>query len=87
LHESILARFTSAGDRKDGGYKVLRQGLGYTLSVVVAAAPGPGFALLRRLAAIPDRDLGWVLRSNLGKGRLARDHPSEVEAILTLLAR
>ena len=85
LHEGLLARFTSAGDRKDGGYKVLRQGLGYTLSVVVAAAPVPGFALLRRLAAIPDPDLGWVLRSNLSKGRLARGHPREVEAIRALL--
>jgi hypothetical protein len=86
LHEVILARFLAAGDRRDEDFKVLRQGLGYTLSVVVAAAPEPGFALLRRLAAVPDRDLAWVLRSNLGKGRLARAYPREVEAVLALLA-
>ncbi len=86
LHEAILARFRDAGDRKDEGFKVLRQGLGYSLSVVVAAAPEAGFALLRRLAATPDRDLAWVLRSNLGKGRLTRDHPREVAAVLALLA-
>ena len=65
---------------------MLRKGLGYTLSVVVAAAPGEGFALLRRLAGTADRDLARVLRSNLAKGRLIRDHAIEVEAVLSLLA-
>jgi hypothetical protein len=85
LHEVVLARFASAPDRHDPGYRVLRQGLGYTLSVVVAAAPDPGFALLRGLAEKNDRDLAWVLRSNLGKGRLARAHPAEVEAVRSLM--
>ena len=86
LHEVVCGRFVGATDRRDPDFRVLRQGLGFTLSVVVAAAPGPGFALLRRLAAAADRDLGWVLRSNLGKGRLARSHPEEVEAVGRLLA-
>jgi hypothetical protein len=81
LHEVILSRLIAAPDRRDTGFRVLRQGLGFSLSVVVAAAPEEGFALLRRLAAIHDRDLAWVLRSNLGKGRLTRDHPGEVEAV------
>jgi hypothetical protein len=86
FHETILARVTASPDRKGPGFRVLRQGLGYSLSVVVAATPGPGFALLRRLAAQPDPDLTWVLRSNLGKGRLTRAHGREVEAVLALLA-
>jgi hypothetical protein len=85
LHELILARLVAASDRRDAGFKVLRQGLGFSLSVVVAAAPPAGFALLRRLAAIPDSDLAWVLRSNLGKGRLTRGHAREVEEVLSLL--
>jgi hypothetical protein len=87
LHEVVCGRFVGATDRRDPDFRVLRQGLGFTLSVVVAAAPEPGFALLRRLAAVGDRDLAWVLRSNLGKARLARRHPEEVGAVGRLLAR
>jgi len=86
LHETILARLTASPDRKDPGFRMLRQGLGYSLSVVVAATPEPGFALLRRLAAVADPDLAWVLRSNLAKGRLSRAHARDVEAVLALLA-
>jgi len=87
LHEEVCSRFAAAADRRDPDFRVLRQGLGFTLSVVVAAAPEPGFALLRRLAVVGDRDLAWVLRSNLGKSRLARRHPEEVGGIGRLLAR
>ncbi len=86
LHEVLLDRFGAAADRRDPDFRVLRQGLGYSLSVVVAAAPKPGFALLRRLAAVGDRDLAWVLRSNLGKSRLARRYPEDVETVRRLLA-
>ncbi|HUU61498.1 MAG TPA: hypothetical protein VMX37_03850 [Acidimicrobiia bacterium] len=86
LHEVVCGRFTAATNPRDPDFRVLRQGLGFTLSVVVAAAPEPGFTLLRRLAALADRDLAWVLRSNLGKARLARSHPEEVEAVGRLLA-
>ena len=86
LHEAVLGRFVTAPDRKDAGWRVLRQGLGYTLSVAVAAAPEAGFELLRRLALVPDRDLARVLRSNLGKNRLARDHARQVETVRVLLS-
>jgi hypothetical protein len=87
LHEVVLLRFLEASDRRDPDFRVLRQGLAYSLSVVVAAAPEPGFALLGRLAALSDPDLSWVLRSNLGKARLARRHPAEVGTIGRLLDR
>jgi hypothetical protein len=86
LHEAVLSRFLGALDRRDPGFRVLRQGLGFSLSVVVAACPEQGFALLRRLAAGSNPDLAWVLRSNLAKARLARAHPSEVEAVRRLLS-
>jgi len=87
LHEVVLFRLQAASDRRDPDFRVLRQGLAYSLSVVVAAVPEPGFALLGRLGALPDRDLSWVLRSNLAKARLASRHPAEVEAIGRLLDR
>jgi len=86
LHEAVLTRFAAATDRREPGFRVLRQGLGFSLSVVVAACPEQGFALLRRLAAAGDPDLDRVLRSNLGKARLARAHPAEVEAVRRLLS-
>jgi hypothetical protein len=85
LHQTVLARLAAAPDRRDPDFRVLRQGLGYTLSVVVAALPDEGFALLERFAASRDGDLAWVLRSNLGKGRLARPYPERVAAVHALL--
>lgn len=87
LHGVVLARFAQGGNRRDPDFRVLRQGLGYTLSVVVAAVPGPGFAFLERLAVSTDSDLAWVVRANLGKARLARAHPREVERVTALLIR
>lgn len=86
LHETVLARFVGAGDRRDPGLRVLRQGLGFTLSVVAAAAPEPGFGLLRRLAEWDDPDVAWVLRSNLAKARLTRAYPAEVAVLRRLVA-
>ncbi len=72
--------------RDDDGYRVLRQGLGYALSVFVAAAPGPGFALLRRSAAVRDADLAWVIRENLKKKRIAAPFPQECAAVALIAA-
>jgi hypothetical protein len=85
LHEVVMARFAAAPDRRDPAFRVLRRGLGFSLSVVVASAPAAGFRLLRVLAARGDPDVAWVLRSNLGKARLARRHPAEVAEVRRLL--
>lgn len=50
--------------------RTLRQALGYTLSVGIAAAPEPGRALLDKLANSPDKDIHWIVRENLKKNRL-----------------
>jgi hypothetical protein len=62
-----------AARRRDEDVRVLRQGLGYTISVAVAAIPDEGFALLEKLAAMKDdKDIQWILRENLKKNRLSK---------------
>jgi hypothetical protein len=60
------------GIRKHEDVRSLRQSLGYTLSVVTAAAPEKGFALMRDCAGWGDSDINWILRENLKKKRLAK---------------
>jgi hypothetical protein len=74
LANRILQRVAaSAADvRKQEDFRVLRQGLGYALSVLAAAEPEKGFALLERWAARRDPDLNWILRENMKKKRLER---------------
>ena len=73
LAERVLdkAAGAAAATRRTEGYRTLRQGLGYALSVLAAAEPEEGFALLERWAARRDPDLSWVIRENLKKKRLA----------------
>lgn len=61
-----------ASERKRTDVRALRQALGYTLSVVTAANPEDGFALMCEIATWNDADINWVLRENLKKRRLAR---------------
>jgi hypothetical protein len=67
-------------DRRGEPMRTLRQALGYTISVAVAAAPDAGFAWLEQLAASADPDLQWIVRENLKKARLAR-WPDRVAAV------
>lgn len=58
--------------RRDDDVRVLRQALGYAVSVVAAAAPDDGIPLLERLATAEDVDARWIAKQNLAKARLAR---------------
>ncbi len=66
--------------RRDEAVRILRQALGYTLSVAVAAVPEAGFPVLARLATSMDPDLQWIVRENLKKTRLHR-WPDQIAAI------
>ncbi len=70
----VLERLHSspATDRKREDFRVLRQTLGYAVSVITAAAPEKGFAFMRNCATWGDSDITWVLRENLKKKRLAK---------------
>jgi hypothetical protein len=75
-------------ERKREDFRVLRRALGHTVSVVTAAAPERGFALLAECATWDDADITWVLRENLRKKRLAkfiRDFVRSSEVLAPLL--
>jgi hypothetical protein len=74
-----------AADRRRENFRALRKALGYTLSVVTAATPEDGFALMRMCAGWGDADVVWVLRENLKKKRLAK-YVEHVEELARLLA-
>jgi len=85
LHRVIFAHLISAKDRSSPGYKVLRQGVGYSLSVVVQALPEEGFAFMRELADVGNQDVRRILNENLSKARLRKNHPDKVEKLARLL--
>jgi hypothetical protein len=85
LHRAIFERLPGLLARKSEAFKALRQGLGYTLSVVVAALPAEGFAYMKELAASGDPDVRWIVRENLKKNRLARQFAGEVERVRKVL--
>ena len=68
--------------RRASSVRVLRQALGFTVSVIVAATGD--FALLEEMAASGDPDLVWVVRENLGKDRLRR-WPARLDHVQALL--
>lgn len=60
-----------AAERRGADARVLRQALGYAVSVVAAGDPSAGLPLLERLATSTDPDARWIARENLKKARLA----------------
>jgi hypothetical protein len=62
-------RATPAEDRRDGGVRTLRQGLGYCWSVAVAGDPVRGLPAFTGLDT-SDPDVAWVAAENRKKKRL-----------------
>jgi len=83
----ILAAISrmDAKSRKQDSFRVLRQGMGYALSVFVAKRPGEGFTLMRKSAAIHDDDIAWIVRENLKKKRLTDHFPKDVQQVALIL--
>jgi hypothetical protein len=86
-HKIVLEHLHAApaSERKREDFRTLRQALGYTVSVVTAATPAKGFALMEQCAAWNDPDITWVLRENLKKKRLAKyaEYTSSLSRLLT----
>jgi hypothetical protein len=84
---TILASVSRADPkiRKDEAFKILRQGMGYALSVFVQHSPAEGFALMRKSAAIRDPDIAWIIKENLKKKRLSEKFAKDVEQVAMIL--
>jgi len=85
LHKQIFAKIATSRDRKSSEFKKLKQGLGYSLSVIVRAAPREGFEYMRQLAEQQDADILWIVKENLKKNRLLKNFPEEVASTKKLL--
>jgi hypothetical protein len=82
LHSTIVEQVRQVADRRSDAFRILRKGLAYTVSVVVAALPADGFEWMSDLVDIEDRDLTWVVKQNLKKNRLVKRFPGQVTEIL-----
>jgi len=80
-----VRKLTKAG-RSDDEFKILSKGLGYAISVFVAAAPEEGFRFLRRWAEADDMDVKKIVAANIRKSRLARRFPEECAEVGEILS-
>lgn len=78
LMDQVTASIVGSNQRQEPDFKVLRQGLGYAWSVVVAALPGEGRPRMERWLTCDDPDVRWVMKENLKKKRLLRMDPEWV---------
>ncbi|MDX1813672.1 MAG: hypothetical protein R3319_02680 [Candidatus Bathyarchaeia archaeon] len=85
LHKQIFSKIAAASERKSSEFKTLRQGLGYSLSVIVRAVPREGFEYMRQLAEQQDSDILWIVKENLKKSRLVKNFPEEVASTKKML--
>jgi hypothetical protein len=85
LHKAIFTKIAVAKERKSSEFKTLKQGLGYSLSVIVCAVPEEGFEYMRQLAGTQDADILWIVKENLKKNRLLKNFPEEVASTKKLL--
>jgi hypothetical protein len=86
LHSRALTylRRLPADTRWADSVRTLRKALGYTVSVVVAAAPEAGFPQMHAWAAWNDPDVQWIIRENLKKKRL-NTWPDQIDSLRNLL--
>lgn len=72
----ILDRITTSlegiDNRRDQDFLTLRKGLGYCWSVAVVALPEEGKKLMEKWLIKSDKDIQWIMKTNLKKARLAR---------------
>jgi hypothetical protein len=76
----ITGSMEKAKDAKDESFKVLRQGMGYCWSVVVAALPAAGKPMIEMWLNSTDKDIRWMMKENLKKNRLIRMDADWVKA-------
>jgi hypothetical protein len=70
--DKITRALGSSTERGSEGFRVLRQTLGYGWSVAAAAAPTNARPYLEKWLRSKDKDVAWVMSSNLDKARMAK---------------
>ena len=69
--DEITTSLAASRERKDDGFRVLRKPLGYCWSVAAAAAPENAVPYFEKWMGSSDKDVAWVMKSNLAKARMA----------------
>jgi hypothetical protein len=72
--------------RKEEAFAVLKKGLSYALSVLVAALPEEGFPLLEQWVESSDLDIRQILSENLKKKRLEEADPDRAAELRGMLS-
>lgn len=85
--DQITASMEKAEDNRDESFKVLRQGMAYCWSVVVAALPEAGKPMFEKWLDSPNKDIRWMLKENLKKNRLVKLDADWVKACNRKLAQ
>jgi hypothetical protein len=68
--DRITTSLAAADDRRHEGFRVLRQALGYCWSVAAAAAPDNARAYFEKWLRSTDKDVAWIMKTNLDKARM-----------------
>jgi len=85
LHELIFDQIIRASYQNSEELIALRKGLGYSLSVVVQAIPEEGFKFMDKFTRSENKNIIWILKQNLKKNRLIKNHPLEVKSTIKKL--
>jgi len=68
--DRITASIAAAEDRRHEGFRVLRQAMGYCWSIAAAAAPDNARPYFEKWLRSTDKDVAWVMKTNLDKARM-----------------
>ncbi|MEC0371586.1 hypothetical protein [Paenibacillus chibensis] len=72
-----------SGTKED--FQVLSKGLEYAISIFAERLRQEGFALLSKFAATEDKRFHQIMKSNLGKARIAKPYPEEISRIAGMM--
>ncbi len=69
--DHITKSLGAAKNRKDEDFQSLRKALGYCWSVAAGASPSNARPYIEKWLQSTDKDIAWVMKTNLGKARMA----------------
>ena len=69
--DHITSSLARSHDRRSDGFDALRKALGYGWSVAASAAPENAIPYMQKWMRSTDKDVAWIMKSNLGKSRMA----------------